>query len=85
MKTSTNSQSESGLKEVVAEARGRNLFFSTDVENSIRDAQMIFISVNTPTKTYGKGMAADLKFIELCARQIAEVATDDKIVIEKST
>jgi UDPglucose 6-dehydrogenase len=78
---------EPGLNEVVAEARGRNLFFSTDVENSIREAQMIFISVNTPTKTYGKGkgMAADLKFIELCARQIAEVATDDKIVIEKST
>ena len=78
---------EPGLKEVVAEARGRNLFFSTEIEQSIRDAQMIFISVNTPTKTYGKGkgMAADLKFIELCARQIAEVATDDKIVIEKST
>lgn len=78
---------EPGLKEVVAEARGRNLFFSTDVEKSIREAQMIFISVNTPTKTYGKGkgMAADLKYIELCARQIAEVSTDDKIVIEKST
>lgn len=78
---------EPGLKEVVAEARGRNLFFSTDVDNAIREAQMIFISVNTPTKTYGKGkgMAADLKYIELCARQIAEVATDDKIVIEKST
>lgn len=78
---------EPGLKEVVAEARGRNLFFSTDVSQSIKDAQMIFISVNTPTKTYGKGkgMAADLKYIELCARQIAEVATNDKIVIEKST
>ena len=78
---------EPGLKEVVAEARGRNLFFSTDIDQSIRDAQMIFISVNTPTKTYGKGkgMAADLKYIELCTRQIAEVATDDKIVVEKST
>lgn len=78
---------EPGLAEVVAEARGRNLFFSSNVEQAIRDAQMIFISVNTPTKTYGrgKGMAADLKFVELCARQIAEVATTDKIVVEKST
>lgn len=78
---------EPGLKEVVAEARGRNLFFSTDVEGAIDKAQMIFISVNTPTKTYGvgKGMAADLKFVELCARQIARVATSDKIVVEKST
>jgi UDPglucose 6-dehydrogenase len=78
---------EPGLSDVVAEARGRNLFFSTDIEKGIRDAQMIFISVNTPTKTYGegKGMAADLKYVELCARQIAEVATEDKIVVEKST
>lgn len=78
---------ENGLKEIIAETRGRNLFFSTDIDQAIRDAQMIFISVNTPTKTYGqgKGMAADLKYIELCARQIAEVATTDKIVVEKST
>ena len=78
---------EPGLSEIVAEARGRNLFFSTDVENAISEAQMIFISVNTPTKTYGsgKGMAADLKYIELCARQIAKVAVNDKIVVEKST
>ena len=78
---------EPGLAEVVAEARGRNLFFSTEVEKAIDEAQVIFISVNTPTKTYGKGkgMAADLKFIELCARQIARVAKDDKIVVEKST
>ena len=78
---------EPGLDEVVAEARGRNLFFSTDVEQAIDQADMIFISVNTPTKTYGKGkgQAADLKFIELCARQIAAVATNDKIVVEKST
>ena len=78
---------EPGLKEVVAEARGRNLFFSTDVDKGIREAEMIFISVNTPTKTYGKGkgMAADLKYIELSARRIAEVATDDKIIVEKST
>ncbi|MCK9206666.1 MAG: UDP-glucose 6-dehydrogenase [Salinivirgaceae bacterium] len=78
---------EPGLKEVVAEARGRNLFFSTEVDKAIDEAQMIFISVNTPTKTYGKGkgMAADLKYIELCARQIAHVSTTDKIVVEKST
>lgn len=78
---------EPGLAEVVREARGMNLFFSTDVDQAIHEADMIFISVNTPTKTYGKGkgMAADLKYVELCARQIAKVATSDKIVIEKST
>lgn len=78
---------EPGLSELVAEARGRNLFFTTEVEKAIDEAQMIFISVNTPTKTYGlgKGMAADLKYIELCARQIANVAKDNKIVVEKST
>ena len=78
---------EPGLDTIVAEARGRNLFFSTDVDTAIDEAQIIFISVNTPTKTYGKGkgMAADLKYIELCARQIARVAKDNKIVVEKST
>jgi UDPglucose 6-dehydrogenase len=78
---------EPGLSELVAEARGRNLFFTTEVEKAIDESQMIFISVNTPTKTYGlgKGMAADLKYIELCARQIANVAKDNKIVVEKST
>ena len=78
---------EPGLDEVVDEARGRNLFFSTEVDKAIDEAQMIFISVNTPTKTYGagKGMAADLKYVELCARQIAKIATSDKIVVEKST
>ncbi|MNX25043.1 UDP-glucose 6-dehydrogenase TuaD [compost metagenome] len=78
---------EPGLSEIVAEARDRNLFFSTDVDKAIDEAQMIFISVNTPTKTYGKGkgMAADLKYIELCARQIARVAKQNKIVVEKST
>lgn len=78
---------EPGLADVVKEARGRNLFFSTNVEQAIDEAEMIFISVNTPTKTYGagKGMAADLKYIELCARQIAKVAKTDKIVVEKST
>ncbi len=78
---------EPGLKEIVAKTRGINLFFSTDVAKAIRNSDIIFISVNTPTKTYGvgKGMAADLKYIELCARQIADVATGNKIVVEKST
>ena len=78
---------EPGLSAIVADTRGKNLFFSTDVEKAIDEAQIIFISVNTPTKTYGKGkgMAADLKYIELCARQIAKIAKDNKIVVEKST
>lgn len=78
---------EPGLADVVATARGRNLFFSTDVDGAINEADMIFISVNTPTKQYGigKGLAADLKYIELCARQIAKVAKSDKIIVEKST
>lgn len=78
---------EPGLAEIVKETRGRNLFFSTEINKAIDESEMIFISVNTPTKTYGKGkgMAADLKYVELCARNIAEVATTDKIVVEKST
>ena len=74
---------EPGLDEVVSEARGRNLFFSNEVDKEINDAEMIFISVNTPTKTFGagKGMAADLKYVELCARQIAKVSKTDKIVV----
>lgn len=78
---------EPGLDAVVKETRGRNLFFSTDVDMAIETSEMIFISVNTPTKTYGegKGMASDLKYVELCARQIAKVATSNKIIVEKST
>src|SRR5690606_22566411 len=78
---------EPGLDQVVAEARGRNLFFSTEVDAAIKEAEMVFISVNTPTKTYGegKGQAADLKWIELCARQIAAASDTDKIIVEKST
>ncbi|MDF1859527.1 MAG: nucleotide sugar dehydrogenase [Verrucomicrobiales bacterium] len=78
---------EPGLDEVVSEARGRNLFFSTEVNEAIQEADVIFISVNTPTKTYGagKGQAADLKWVEKCARQIAEVADGEKIIVEKST
>lgn len=78
---------EPGLNEMVAHVRGRNLFFSPEVDKAIDEADLIFISVNTPTKTYGtgKGMAADLKHIELCARQIAKVAKNNKIIVEKST
>jgi UDPglucose 6-dehydrogenase len=78
---------EPGLDEVVKQARGRNLFFSTDVKGAIAAADIIFVSVNTPTKTYGvgSGRAADLRFIESVARTIAEVATTPKIIVEKST
>ena len=78
---------EPGLADVVKVARGRNLFFSTDVDKAIDESEMIFIAVNTPTKTYGegKGEAADLKYVELCARTIARVAKTNKIVVEKST
>ena len=78
---------EPGLDEVVSEARGRNLTFSTRVDEAIAEADIIFISVNTPTKTFGigAGRAANLEFIEKCARQIARVSTGHKIVVEKST
>jgi UDPglucose 6-dehydrogenase len=78
---------EPGLKELVEKTRGKNLFFSTEIDKAIDEAEVIFISVNTPTKTYGKGkgQAADLKNIELCARNIAKVAKTNKIVVEKST
>ena len=78
---------EPGLSKVVKEARGRNLFFSTDVNKHIEQSDMIFISVNTPTKMSGKGKgyAADLKYVEACAKQIAEVSKSNKIIVEKST
>ena len=78
---------EPGLENIVMQCRGKNLFFSTDIEAQIAAADMIFISVNTPTKTYGagKGFAADLTYVENCARTIAEHAGGDKIVVEKST
>ncbi|HTB63293.1 MAG TPA: nucleotide sugar dehydrogenase, partial [Opitutales bacterium] len=78
---------EPGLDDIVRNARGRNLFFSTDIDTAIREAQMIFISVNTPTKMYGvgAGKASDLQYVEACARRIGEIARDDKIVVEKST
>ena len=78
---------EPGLNEVVQECRGKNLFFSTDVESAILNSEIIFLSVNTPTKTFGvgAGRAADLRFVEKCSRTIAEIAQGDKIVVEKST
>ena len=78
---------EPGLKALVEKSRGRNLFFTTDVEKGIKEAHIIFVSVNTPTKTFGSGAgkAADLQFWEKSARLIAEQSEDDKIVVEKST
>lgn len=78
---------EPGLPEVVKETVGKNLFFSNDVDGEIAKADIVFISVNTPTKTkgIGAGRAANIKNCELCARQIAKVATSNKIVVEKST
>ena len=78
---------EPGLSDVVKKARGRNLFFSDDIAGNIEKAEMIFMAVNTPTKTEGEGagMKADLQYIESCARDIARYSKKDKIVVEKST
>jgi UDPglucose 6-dehydrogenase len=78
---------EPGLDEIVKVARGRNLFFNTDIENGIKEADIIFVSVNTPTKKYGAGagMAADLQYWEKTARQILECSESPKIIVEKST
>jgi len=78
---------EPGLDEIVKEVRGKNLFFSTDVDKAIIENDIIFIAVNTPTKDYGvgKGMAADLQHWETIARQIRDVVKSDKIIVEKST
>jgi len=78
---------EPGLDEIVRSVRGRNLFFSTNIEDAIRENDIIFVSVNTPTKTFGAGagMAADLQYWEKTARQIRECAESDKIIVEKST
>jgi UDPglucose 6-dehydrogenase len=78
---------EPGLEEIVKTSRGKNLFFSTEIEKGIKEADIIFVSVNTPTKTFGAGagMAADLQYWEKTARQIRENAESDKIIVEKST
>lgn len=78
---------EPKLEDYITETRGRNLFFTTDLDSAIKEASMIFVSVNTPTKTFGigAGRAANLKNWELAARHISKVANGPKIVIEKST
>ncbi len=78
---------EPGLAEIVLRCRGRNLHFSTIVNENIRNADLVFISVNTPTKKYGlgAGKASDLKWVEACARQVASNASGHTIVVEKST
>lgn len=78
---------EPGLKEIIKKVRNKNLFFSVDIENSIKQSEIIFIAVNTPTKTEGEGagMAADLTFVIKTAEQIAKYSISDKIVVEKST
>jgi len=78
---------EPGLDELVAQTLNRNLFFSTDISRAIREADIVFVSVNTPTKTFGRGAgrAADLQYWEKTARHILEAATTDKVVVEKST
>ena len=78
---------EDGLEEIISKVRNKNLFFSTNVDKAITESEMIFIAVNTPTKSEGKGkgMAADLKYVESSAKTIAKVAKTDKIVVEKST
>merc|ERR1712003_507140 len=78
---------EPGLDEIVKQCRGKNLFFSTDVKGAIKDADIIFASVNTPTKItgVGAGRAADLRYIESVGRTVAEHANRSKIIIEKST
>jgi UDPglucose 6-dehydrogenase len=78
---------EPGLDEIVRQTRGKNLFFSTEINRHITEADIIFVSVNTPTKTFGQGAgrAADLQYWEKTARQILENSTSSKIVVEKST
>ena len=78
---------EPGLADIVKQVRGRNLFFSNDISSNIEKAEMIFMAVNTPTKTEGEGagMAADLRYVESCSRDIAKYSRSDKIVVEKST
>lgn len=78
---------EPGLLDVVKQARGRNLFFTTELEKNIKESEIIFVSVNTPTKTFGEGSgkSADLQYWEKCARDIRGAAESDKIIVEKST
>ena len=78
---------EPGLQKIIKKVRNRNLFFTTEIANSIKNADMVFISVNTPTKTkgIGAGRASDISWVEACTRQVARYATGETIVVEKST
>ncbi len=78
---------EPGLEEIILRTRGKNLFFTTEIEKNIFDSDIVFLSVNTPTKTsgIGSGRASDLRWIEKCARQVANASNGHTIVIEKST
>ena len=78
---------EPGLEEIVGRCRGKNLFFSTKVEENIAEADVVFISVNTPTKKkgIGAGQASDLKWVEACAREVAKYSRGHTIFVEKST
>ena len=78
---------EPGLSEIIKKCRGKNLHFSNNIKTHIEEADMIFISVNTPTKTkgLGAGKASDLKWVEACARQVAEYSSGHTIIVEKST
>ncbi|WFD00599.1 UDP-glucose 6-dehydrogenase [Malassezia yamatoensis] len=78
---------EPGLSSIVGECRGRNLFFTTEIDRAIDEAQIVFVSVNTPTKIsgIGSGFAADLRYVEASTRRIASIASTPKIIVEKST
>ena len=78
---------EPGLKEIISKTRNKNLFFSTKIDQAINESEMIFMAVNTPTKTAGEGkdMAADLTYVVSSANRIAKASKSDKIVVEKST
>jgi len=78
---------EPGLKKIIKKTRNKNLIFSTDTDKAILESQIIFLAVNTPTKTKGegKGFAADLTNIENCAKRIARISKSNKIIVEKST
>ena len=78
---------EPGLPEIISQCRNKNLFFSSNIKESIKNADMVFISVNTPIKSFGVGanQASDLRWVESCARQIADFAENHTIVVEKST
>ena len=78
---------EPALVDVVKEVRGKNLFFSTDIEGAVKECDIVFVGVNTPTKMFGKGAgrASDLQYWESTAREIKRFANGDKIIVEKST